>query len=82
MGSISTRLDRLEQRRLPVMHRPEGETFDTFMARFCVAVDGVAADQIAGAVAPWIAAMRHEELRGLERELRAINDGQAQAEGT
>ena len=82
MGSISTRLEKLEQRRPPVMHRPDGETFDAFMARFCVALEGVPADQITGAVAPWIAAMRHEELRWLERELRAIDDGQARAECT
>ena len=82
MGSITTRLDRLEQRRPPVMHRPADEMFDEFMARFCVALDGVADDQFSSAMAPWLAAMRHEELRVLADDLCTVIDRQSQAEPT
>jgi hypothetical protein len=70
----------LEQRRPPVMHRPEGETFDGFLARFFAAIDGVADDRISCVMGPWLAALQHDELRTLAHELQAVGDRQAGAE--
>jgi hypothetical protein len=79
MGSITSRVERLELRHPPVIHRPAGETFDAFIARFCVALDGVAADQISSVMARWLAAARHDELHVLADALRASLDDQTEA---
>lgn len=82
MGSLTTRLERLELRHPPVIHRPAGETFEEFTVRFWSALDGVADDRLSSVMAPWLAAMRNEELRVLADDLRAVIDSEPRAEPT
>lgn len=82
MGSITTRLERLEQRHPPVIQRPAEETFDEFTVRFWSALDGVADDQLSRVMAPWLAAMRHEELHVLADGLRTVIASESGAKPT